>query len=265
MRLSVIVADPTGKKWVETLKNLSSTIIKESETEVLVIAPPEEVSGEKLAEFSFKVTRLSASGSPAALFARGVEQANGQYLWFILAGADFKEEVLGKLLAVLEEKEAAGAAVPKIVNEKDDSQSTCFEKRTFRFEDYIPRGGWPTRIEGALGLGFLIPRAVVDLVGPPSAQFDSAFWGWDYCQKIRRHGFFNYYVPQAKLVYPVSLYQNEKKLKQDQKRLFNPVGWLINRLLKCKKLSPIYIAGLIILVSLVTAFLAVQILGLSLL
>ena len=159
-------------------------------------------------------------------FARGnnlaAKQAAGEMLLFLNPDTELRGPAVNKLFEALVSLAEAGAVGARLLNTDGTLQTSCIQafptiaNQVFDAElarKWSPRGApWgtaprhaktrePVLVEGISGACLLTRRTAFEQVGGFSEDYFMYYEDMDYCLKVRKAGWKNYYAPEAVVVH----------------------------------------------------------------
>ncbi len=221
----VLVAFNSRKHLLACLKSLYTTP-PTLDFEVIVIDNgSDDGTQEALAE-RFPEARLIESGHNAGYTGGnnlGYRNSSGRHLLFLNPDTLVTGAALEQMVSCADSDGHCGAVGPKVLNADGSLQRSCYPAARLStvitsvfFLDYIP--GFETltgikpnyhpedyaremNVDVACGCCLLVPRRILDEVGP----FDDVYWMYgeeaDLCERIRTHGYAVRYAPSASIVH----------------------------------------------------------------
>jgi GT2 family glycosyltransferase len=148
--------------------------------------------------------------------------ARGKVLWFLNPDTEVRGGALRRLFEVTESRADAGAVGGRLLNSDGSLQESClqaFPTILNQMADaavlrrWFPRAAlWgtlalyssqreETSVEGISGASIMTRKSVFEKVGGFSENYFMYYEDMDYCLKVRKAGWTNYYVPDAEIVH----------------------------------------------------------------
>jgi len=159
-------------------------------------------------------------------FARGnnqaAKQAAGRWLVFLNPDTELRGPALNRLFEVAAALPKAGAMGARLLNGDGTLQTSCLQSfptvanqvlDADLLRKWFPRSRlWgmaplyagssePAEVEGISGACLMTPRALFEQLGGFNEDYFMYYEDMDYCLKVRRAGWKNYYVPAAEIVH----------------------------------------------------------------
>jgi GT2 family glycosyltransferase len=225
MELSIIIVNWNSKDYL--LKCLQSVYASLSDLsfEVIVIDNASfDGCGEMLAR-QFPVVRYIQSEENIG-FAKAnnlaASQSYGRNLLFLNPDTEIVRTAILRLIRSMETSPAAGVVGGRILNTDGTLQTSCVQSLPTvsnqllglnLLQRWFPASGlWgkaalykdardPVEVEGITGACLMTTRDIFEKVGRFSEDYFMYFEDMDYCLKVRRGGWRNYYVPDAIIVH----------------------------------------------------------------
>lgn len=146
----------------------------------------------------------------------GLTQATGEYILFLNNDTEVDPDFLQPLVSVFESNPKAGAASPKILYFKSgnliqyagSTRVNPFTGRSRRLGYLEKDRGQHDRLRETdltHGAAMIVPRRVIDAVGPMPDFFFLYYEEIDWCESIKRAGYRIYYVPQSRVFHKESM------------------------------------------------------------
>lgn len=146
----------------------------------------------------------------------GINAAKGEYLLFINNDAVLTEGCIENLLFTFEERPDAGIVSPKfhffnypgIIEYAGYSEMNSFTGRNKTIGSGLKDEGQYEELKETHychGGGMMVPKKIVELVGPIPEEYFLYYEEFDWCVKIKKAGFKVYYQPKALVRHKVSI------------------------------------------------------------
>lgn len=146
----------------------------------------------------------------------GIAAAKGKYLFFLNNDTEVTPDTFHPLVELFETTSDAGAASPKIVyhNSGETIQYVgCSSVNPYTGRNH--REGFKEKDRGqydatratelAHGAAMMVPKKVVDVVGPMPELFFLYYEELDWCESIKKAGYTIYVVPKSKIYHKESM------------------------------------------------------------
>lgn len=159
-------------------------------------------------------------------FARGnnmaAAQATGRFLVFLNPDTELRGPAINKLHEAAVSLREAGALGAHLLNSDGTLQTSCLQSfptianqvldadllrkwfplsRLWGTAPLYARAPAPAEVEGISGACLMTPRALFEKVGGFNEEYFMYYEDMDYCLKVRKAGWKNYYVPAAVVVH----------------------------------------------------------------
>ena len=153
-----------------------------------------------------------------------LSRATGDYLFFVNNDAELTENTLEKLLEVFEAHPGAGIASPLICYAPENSAGAILKPDLIQYAGMTPihpltgrnrtignketdRGQFAQAEQTAYahGAAMMVPRRVLEEVGPMQEDFFLYYEELDWCERIRQAGWEVWVQPQARVYHKESL------------------------------------------------------------
>ena len=146
----------------------------------------------------------------------GIKAATGEYLLFVNNDAVLTEDCIENLLIAFEERPDAGMVSPKfhfynrpgIIEYAGYTDMNSFTGRNKTIGSGTKDVGQYEELKETCfshGGGMMVPRKVIESVGPIPQEYFLYYEEFDWCVKIKRAGFKVYYQPKALIRHKVSV------------------------------------------------------------
>ena len=159
-------------------------------------------------------------------FARGnnvaAREAMGRFLVFLNPDTELRGPALNKLFEAATTLSKAGALGAHLLNSDGTVQTSCLQSfptianqmldadllrkwfpcsRLWGMAALFAGGSEPAEVEGISGACLVTPRALFEQLGGFNEDYFMYYEDMDYCLKVRKAGWTNYYVPAAVIVH----------------------------------------------------------------
>jgi GT2 family glycosyltransferase len=223
--VSVIVVTYNSRPFIGDC--LSSLMLSNVSTEVVVIdnASADETAAEVRATHpDTKVIELARNVGFAGAVNIGIGRTSGRNVLLLNPDAVVRPDTLQRLVAFLDREPSAGVAAPRLLNPDGSDQRTArsfptpaaalFGRRSpltrwwpnnsfsARYlSTGTPSAALPFQVDWVSGACLMVPRRVVDHVGPLDLRYFMYWEDADWCRRIRSAGYRVFCVPAAEAVH----------------------------------------------------------------
>jgi GT2 family glycosyltransferase len=149
-------------------------------------------------------------------------QATASVLVFLNPDTEVRGGALRKLLEVIRSRPDAGAVGARLLNSDGTLQTSCIQAfpsvlglfldgnllrgwapraRLWGMAPLYDKGAGPFVVEGISGACIMTPRNAFEAVNGFSEEYFMYYEDMDYCLKVQKAGWRNYYVPEAEIVH----------------------------------------------------------------
>ncbi|HUV71854.1 MAG TPA: glycosyltransferase family 2 protein [Clostridia bacterium] len=144
---------------------------------------------------------------------QAIKKAKSDNLLLLNSDTQLTKNSLQNLLE-FEEKVRPSLLGSQLLNPDGSIQPSCFHlstvKRAFLeywlgkkgfFSKYYPLGNEPSQVEAVSGGAMLIPKEIIEKIGPFDERYFMYYEDLDFCRRVRKAGFKIYYLPSSKIIH----------------------------------------------------------------
>jgi len=225
--VSVVIVTYNSRSFIDDCISSVETTVRRHRYEVLVV---DNASGDGTADHvrrnhrGAEVIDMGRNAGFAAANNRAFEVAQGRHMLLLNGDATVEEHTIDELAAFLDSHPAAGGTAPKLVNPDGTDQGTArsfptpaaailgrrspltrifpgnrYARRYLTGKDHAGRD--PFRVDWVSGACLMVPRVVVDEVGPLDETYFMYWEDADWCRRITDAGFGIWCVPSVQAVH----------------------------------------------------------------
>src|SRR3989344_4602101 len=235
-KLSVIIVNYNTKKL--TLQCIKSVIEEGYGILAEIIVVDNGSTDGSLAELvkltkSIKLIKNEKNLGFAKANNQGIKIAKGKYILLLNSDTIVKKGTLQKLVHFAENKDDAGAVVPKLMNSDGSVQASVYNFPTLQravrqywfgekdlLDKYYPTDDTAVVIDMGVMAAFLITPSALKKIGLLNERYFMYYEDFDYCRELRKAGLKTYYLPTAEVIHHHGASGNNVKDTNEQwKRL----------------------------------------------